>query len=784
MTKAETLLSLRGRLEYSRIAELDYFTYAEWRKAGEEILLRLQSAFTGRFVIVRSSAQGEDGHESSMAGQFCSLLNIDSQDKAALASAVVTVFNSYPDNNKDHQVLVQPMIQSVLLSGVVFTQDQKTGAPYIIISYDDESPATDAVTSGRSVCKSLRIWRGTAIDKLTSERMQRLYKAVQELEALMQSDSLDIEFAIDADYRVWILQVRPLIMDEALSRQDIRIMEDVLQGVCRKITHLSKPQEGIYGVCTLFSNMSDWNPAEMIGITPYPLAYSLYHTLITADIWHQARSGMGYYPVEHHLMEKIGGQPFIDVRKSFNSFLPAQIAPLTAERLINAWLARLAENPALYDKVEFDIASTCYTPSFERFYAKHYEGVLTEEQHDQYRNILLDLTAKCVSGDVEYSLGWCEAQAEYLKEDQQKIALEEVLSQTSKNIAVHIAHLIGQGRLLGTQAFSAAARHAFIAEAILRGGKEEGYLSADNIARFKSSITTISNDIIHAMAHVQENPAAREAFNKKFGHIRPSSYDILSPRYDAMDNIGGIAARISCVEEKSRFDLSELAPLDDLFARDGFPCSMQDFATYYIKAVQLRESIKLTFTRSLSDILECVAAIGAQYDLDRHAMSYMDVNELIKIVTDNQPGDKIRHMIEKQKHEREIYKGVYMNYLLESEKDIYVIPVQRNIPNFITFKRVSAPCETLSENEAARHDLAGKIICIERADPGFDWLFGCGIAGLVTQYGGANSHMAIRCSEFGLPAAIGCGELIYEKLKQAGGIEMDCQSGTIVPLSA
>ena len=48
-------------------------------------------------------------------------------------------------------------------------------------------------------------------------------------------------------------------------------------------------------------------------------------------------------------------------------------------------------------------------------------------------------------------------------------------------------------------------------------------------------------------------------------------------------------------------------------------------------------------------------------------------------------------------------------------------------------------------------DFSNKIIFIENADPGYDWLFGLGISGLVTKYGGANSHMAIRCAEFSLP---------------------------------
>ena len=63
---------------------------------------------------------------------------------------------------------------------------------------------------------------------------------------------------------------------------------------------------------------------------------------------------------------------------------------------------------------------------------------------------------------------------------------------------------------------------------------------------------------------------------------------------------------------------------------------------------------------------------------------------------------------------------------------------------------------------------------ISQADPGYDWLFSHNIAGLITQYGGANSHMAIRSAEIGLPAAIGVGEKLYEEISQASRLELDC----------
>ena len=56
-----------------------------------------------------------------------------------------------------------------------------------------------------------------------------------------------------------------------------------------------------------------------------------------------------------------------------------------------------------------------------------------------------------------------------------------------------------------------------------------------------------------------------------------------------------------------------------------------------------------------------------------------------------------------------------------------------------------------------------KIVVIENADPGFDYIFSYKIKGLITKFGGANSHMSIRCMELNIPAIIGLGRFDYEK---------------------
>jgi len=99
-------------------------------------------------------------------------------------------------------------------------------------------------------------------------------------------------------------------------------------------------------------------------------------------------------------------------------------------------------------------------------------------------------------------------------------------------------------------------------------------------------------------------------------------------------------------------------------------------------------------------------------------------------------------------------------------------------PNFVTTKRVQAKLIILDTTTTAS-EMKNCIILIPHADPGYDWLLATPIAGLITMYGGANSHMSIRAAEMSLPAAIGTGEKIYANLSNASEIALDCESRRI-----
>lgn len=79
-------------------------------------------------------------------------------------------------------------------------------------------------------------------------------------------------------------------------------------------------------------------------------------------------------------------------------------------------------------------------------------------------------------------------------------------------------------------------------------------------------------------------------------------------------------------------------------------------------------------------------------------------------------------------------------------------------------------------NLIKKFKIKNKIVLIENADPGYDFIFSHNIKGLITMYGGSNSHMAIRCMELGIPALIGVGNQKFNEISKAKKIFIDCKN--------
>lgn len=785
-SKAQMLKYVKPKLTLFRVPEFLFFETTFFLDSPAEVIAQIKTVFCGCPLVIRSSANDEDGAQNARAGEYDSVINVSSTDSEAIRAAIGTVIASYKRSSLrvgNDEFIVQEMLWNTTMSGVVFTHDLNTGAPYYVINYDDISGLTNTVTSGDGeyANRTLYIHRG-ATQSLRSERFQCLIQAIQELERIMDSQFLDVEFALGADFTPYLLQVRAITTQPSWNRAVTKRIDVALQGIQAFVRERLKPVMGVYGRTTVLGQMPDWNPAEMIGRAPRALAFSLYKTLITDHAWRIAREIMGYaVPPGQPLMVSLSGQPFIDTRLSFHSFLPAGLSPEISEKLVDAWVARLQAHPELHDKIEFEVAITAYSFDIEDK-IKAVDVALSRTEWSSFKEALRWQTRALLADSGENGISKALAKVEELAKkqaDSRQLAARHDISVLFKMIDDCIR--------LGTVPFAILARHGFVARTILLSLNRRGILTMEDIHSIQSSIRTVASVLVDDMCRLQFGELSRSAFMAKYGHLRPGTYDILSRRYDQMLDFGANDSQVWPKQHVNDFVLSikQIGEIDKILKAEGFPELDADGLLNYVRAATVgREYAKFVFTRTVSEMLELIAIFGERYGLSRDEMSHVSIGNLLEVATNSSEsgiGERFRLIVEEEIERHALSAAIRLPQVLFDESGVYVVPFQVSHPNFVTHKKITAACVCLFAGQTPP-DLTGKIVLIENADPGFDWIFAKQIGGLVTQYGGANSHMAIRCAEFGIPAAIGCGEQRFEVFRNTSQILLDCASGLIKPL--
>jgi phosphohistidine swiveling domain-containing protein len=750
------------------------------------LLQRITQQFSPVAVIVRSSALREDGDSWSMAGAYNSVKDVNSTSAEQITTAVQQVIGSYgPEDVDANEVLVQPMIDNVSMSGVVFSHDLSTGAPYYVVNYDDETGLTDTVTSGTTDTSRTLLIHREHVDQLQSPRFRALLRSVQEIEALAAVPGVDLEFAVTGDEKIHIFQARRLAVSQNWNRDTAQHIGDSLKQIQTFLEGRMRPMRGVLGNTSLFGEMPDWNPAEMIGAVPRPLAKSLYERLITDSVWAEARAEMGYRDLSGRpLMSTLGGRVYVDIRESLNSFLPADLPDEIGEKLVSAWLARLKERPDLHDKIEFEVAITACTLDFDDR-VQALRSVLNVTQLDHYKQLLSELTTNILTGRTG-SPG--DQQERIASLDAGRLQLLENVDDNNKLQVT--SDLLRECSLNGTRPFAIMARRGFVAEDLLRSMQARGILTADRVTSFRASVSTVLTEFLGAMQQCQRGESDWSGFMQTYGHLRPGTYDILASRYDQHEDMRGLVgagkpAQVKAAVEDFSLTSREAAALDRALAEAGLDCDSTVVLDFMRGAIAGREHAKLVFTRSVSDALELIAAWGIENGLNREELSFLTISQITASLNHSWHLPLETHFRQLAKEAREAYEisqALRLPYLISALSDIYVVPLLKSRANFVTRKRVQAPLHHLSDHVILSPRCAGKVVLIERADPGYDWIFLSPIAGLVTKYGGSNSHMAIRCAELGVPAAIGCGEQVFDQLEKAHAVLLDCAAGVLTPV--
>ena len=546
-TKAGTLQQLYGRLNSAKVLPLVITSRDELATSQAALLARIAELRCKR-LIVRSSSRSEDTASTSNAGAFLSLANIPASDTKALLEAIEQVGASMPESSDE--ILIQPMLDSIALCGVGFSVDKESSAPYFCISYDT-SGDNASVTSGSTNAISYFVQYRSA--PCSEPLMARVVALISELESIFSCRALDVEFAFvkaegqcsEVDSRneaqnlkmpakdsslaqeeigeLYCLQVRPLVMQGKQDLYDI-ITPRALERLSKRIKALSAPHPNVLGQKAIFGVMPDWNPAEIIGLRPKRLALSLYKEIVTDGVWAYQRDNYGYRNLRSHpLMHSFLGIPYIDVRVSFNSFIPKHLDENIATKLVDYYLKALESTPESHDKVEFDIVFSCYDFSTPKKLRKLLKHGFNDNELKRIEFALLNLTNSVLAPDSGL----------YLKDLEKSKKLESRYSaivDSSLSLYDKIYWLLEECKRFGTLPFAGVARAAFIAMQILRSLVEIGFLTTKEMQSFLASLNTQAKQLGRDMVRLQEG--GLEDFLARYGHLRAGSYDITSPRYD------------------------------------------------------------------------------------------------------------------------------------------------------------------------------------------------------------------------------------------------------------
>ena len=180
-TKSNVLKFIQKKTRLSKIEKIYDFRVIDWLEDPTSILNKIMSDFKSKYVIVRSSALGEDSMDESLAGTYETIQNVKPSSRNLLKSAINSVIKSYHNKgnfNNNNQILIQNQTSEIVKSGVIFSRSDSSGKPYYTINYETGA-TTDGVTKGK-INNVVKIFRKINFNTLPIH-WKLLIKSVKEI---------------------------------------------------------------------------------------------------------------------------------------------------------------------------------------------------------------------------------------------------------------------------------------------------------------------------------------------------------------------------------------------------------------------------------------------------------------------------------------------------------------------------------------------------------------------------------------------------------------------------
>lgn len=725
-------------------------------KEVQELLDDMRKSKSNAKFAIRSSAFSEDNAQASYAGEFESVLNIET-DKD-IQEAIYTVFKSRESERVKsyssvkgmetaHQIsiVVQLMIQSEI-SGVLFTSDPITGS-YTSMIGNYVYGLGEQLVSGESNAYDFKIKRpkgkyeGPDNFKQYAEKLFR-YAANLEKEF---NNPQDIEWAV-SNGKLYILQARP-------------------------ITTLSYGNLDTYEIN--YSMMGDelWintNVAEAIPDAFSPFNWSIERRLDGA---------LDFIPGYYILSGNICGRPYMNISKRVSVISTMLNKDARSSlKLLGDFYGDIPE------KMDIPIYPYARLEVFKTIIPKIIKTAKKSTMDFKNLNKFLKLTPE-----------WCKNIREQIIE---AVTKEELLSLWKTEIQPYVIEAWSSASAGAIKITNVSALNKELTKLV---GTEDANILLSNL-RGDEELASLGP--VSGISKIIKGELSRNEYLNKYGHRGAHEYELSIP--EPMEDEDWLDKQLEEFK-KSHIDVDELLEKQ----RNKYEAAKNRFEKHYPNKIKwlnkklekasegakLREEARSEFVRAFRIIRVFALRVGEFLDLGNDVF-FLYINEIEDLLSGRDISTS-NIAVRKENYEKykslpplpSIIRGRFNpnEWIKDPNRrmDYYdaSMPVVKS-QNLEVLKgcagaagRIEGIVRVLSHPEEGEMLLPGEILVATTTNIGWTPLFPKAAA-IITDIGAPLSHAAIVAREMGIPAVVGCGNATL-RLRTGDRVIVDGGNGIV-----
>lgn len=759
MNKADILAGLteknldddnRIRLEDTiEIKASDFETYKE------AVWGNIKRTFPDGKLIIRKNYITKEEGIAAGSGLFQGFEGVDAQSREAVFEAIKAVVAQCRDDEAD-EIIVHRMSENLVMCGVCYTRDIYYGRPYYMVVYN----YLDEMRENKGQPKSRTKWIANNVSReFLDESFMSLIFAARDLEKAIEIQEFSIEFGIDTDNNIVVYQIKPMdrLVGSHILMTDREFADTKAFAKCNYLdTH------------HIMSHHAYWNPSKMIGSAPRPLDYSLFKGILTSGIWGETVEQLGYQNAEGSLMHRVGNKPYVSIDCLFNALIPAGMDRILRDKIFNYYEKSLTDNRRKHRKVDSAVVFGSYNFSTARKLRKLSHYGFSEEEIDSFGESLIQLTENIINSYEELHDQDTEALTKLMITRRRVRELKPQEETNSMKLYSYVSELIEAMRTYCSPGYTRQERCEFIAKGFCNSLVHEKYLTREDIDAFRMSLDTVSSCFKKDFEDYISGKLSWEDFDGKYGHLRISICDIRAHSYRKLYSNLETIRNYKNSDTKRASKSLDRAVIVKALEESKLSVDPDKLINFINGASELADSYRFEYAKSIGLLLDIIARLGELIGIDKEDMSYLEIQDLDAYHS----RDSYVMTIEARRNMYHAYSYLVLPDVIINVGDMDVIDIDEEIPDYLTDKCVSG--EVAYYDEGHDVDVTGKIVLLSKVTLAYDWIFTKDIKGIITKKDSKDSRIAKRCRELNIPAALGCGEKLFNAVWLMKNVELDC----------